>query len=445
MVTASHNQRHDNGIKVYVRDGGQLLPPADGELAAFIDAVDPVRLPAGWAEGPFEFTPADDAVGAYVTAVAAGGRRAPGTPGLKVVHTALHGVGDATLRQVLAAAGWPAPAGVAAQRRPDPAFPTVPYPNPEAPGVLDLARATAEREGADLVLANDPDADRLAVMIPGPAGWQPLTGDELGALLGDAVLARIASVSAAQATAAPVVATTVVSGSLLRRLAQSAGVRCVTTLTGFKWIARAGGDDGTLVYGYEQALGYAVRPDLVADKDGISAALLVLQLAADLAREGRTVADRLDDLALAHGLHVTRERTLRADGAAGIARLADAVERVRKEPPRLLAGQPVTVTDLREGSADRDGAGVVDLAGGRAERSPGHPVPPADVLVWHAGGDARVMIRPSGTEPVLKLYAEAVWPARSRDGLAAARASAGRHAMTMLAAAAGALGWPDPR
>ncbi len=236
-----------------------------------------------------------------------------------------------------------------------------------------------------------------------------------------------------------------VSGSLLRRLAQSAGVRCVTTLTGFKWIARAGGDDGTLVYGYEQALGYAVRPDLVADKDGISAALLVLQLAADLAREGRTVADRLDDLALAHGLHVTRERTLRADGAAGIARLADAVERVRKEPPRLLAGQPVTVTDLRAGSADLDGAGVVDLAGGRAERSPGQPVPPADVLVWHVGGDARVMIRPSGTEPVLKLYAEAVWPVRSRDGLTAARASADRHATTMLAAAAGALDWPDPR
>ena len=276
MVTASHNPRHDNGIKVYVRDGGQLLPPADGELAAFIDAVDPVRLPAGWAEGPFEFTPADDAVGAYVAAVAAGGRRPPGAPALKVVHTALHGVGDATLRQVLAAAGWPAPAGVAAQRRPDPAFPTVPYPNPEAPGVLDLARATAEREGADLVLANDPDADRLAVMVPGPAGWQPLTGDELGALLGDAVLARIASVSAGRAGATPVVATTVVSGSLLRRLAQSAGVRCVTTLTGFKWIARAGGDDGTLVYGYEQALGYAVRPDLVADKDGISAALLVV-------------------------------------------------------------------------------------------------------------------------------------------------------------------------
>jgi phosphomannomutase len=439
MVTASHNPRQDNGIKVYVRDGGQLLPPADGEIAAFIDAVDPLRLPAGWAEGPFDCKPADDAVGAYVAAVAAGGRRPPGSPELKVVHTALHGVGDATLREVLAAAGWPAPASVAAQRQPDPAFPTVPYPNPEVPGVLDLARAAAEREGADLVLANDPDADRLAVMVPGPDGWQPLTGDELGALLGDAVLARIAPGGAAPGSASPVVATTVVSGSLLRRLAQSAGVRCVTTLTGFKWIARAGGDDATLVYGYEQALGYAVRPDLVADKDGISAALLVLRLAADLAREGRTLADRLGDLALAHGLHVTRERTLRADGAAGLARLAAAVERVRREPPRLLAGRPVTVTDLLAGSADLDGAGVVDLAGGRAERSPGRPVPPADVLVWRVGGDARVMIRPSGTEPVLKLYAEAVWPVRSRDGLTAARASATRRATTMLAAAAAAL------
>jgi phosphomannomutase len=439
MVTASHNPRQDNGIKVYVRDGGQLLPPADGEIAAFIDAVDPLRLPAGWAEGPFDCKPADDAVGAYVAAVAAGGRRPPGSPELKVVHTALHGVGDATLREVLAAAGWPAPASVAAQRQPDPAFPTVPYPNPEVPGVLDLARAAAERDGADLVLANDPDADRLAVMVPGPDGWQPLTGDELGALLGDAVLARIAPGGAAPGSASPVVATTVVSGSLLRRLAQSAGVRCVTTLTGFKWIARAGGDDATLVYGYEQALGYAVRPDLVADKDGISAALLVLRLAADLAREGRTLADRLGDLALAHGLHVTRERTLRADGAAGLARLAAAVERVRQEPPRLLAGRPVTVADLLAGSADLDGAGVVDLAGGRAERSPGRPVPPADVLVWRVGGDARVMIRPSGTEPVLKLYAEAVWPVRSRDGLTAARASATRRATTMLAAAAAAL------
>jgi phosphomannomutase len=465
MVTASHNPRQDNGIKLYVRDGGQLLPPDDADIASVIDAVDPLRLPAGWAEGPFEFTPADEAVSAYVTAVAAGGRRPPGAPHLKVVHTALHGVGDATVRAVFDAAGWPPPVAVAAQRAPDPDFPTVPYPNPEEPGVLDLASATAEQEGADLVLANDPDADRLAIMVPGPNGWQALTGDELGALLGDAVLARLASrvprgqsstksagnptdtsdsgdTSDTEDTTAtwdpggqpPVVATTVVSGSLLRRLAQAAGVRCVTTLTGFKWIARAGGDDDGLVYGYEQALGYAVRPDLVADKDGISAALLVLRLAAEQAREGRTLTDRLDDLALAHGVHVTRQRSLRADGAAGLARLADAVERVRKDPPRLLAGEPVTVTDLREG-----GTGVVDLAGGRAERSPGLPIPPANVLIWHAGGNGRVMIRPSGTEPELKIYAEAVWPVRSREELAAARASATGHVEHMLAAAAALL------
>ena len=460
MVTASHNPVQDNGIKVYVRDGGQLLPPADGDIASFIDAVDPLRLPAGWAEGPFEFAAADDAVSAYVAAVAAGGRRplaadarqaggglatADGggpaaEPGLKVVHTALHGVGDATLRAVLASAGWPAPVPVAAQQHPDPAFPTVPYPNPEAPGVLDLAAATAEREGADLVLANDPDADRLAVMVPGPEGWRMLTGDELGALLGDAVLASLATGATGgpgdpgRPGGPPVVATTVVSGSLLRRLAQAAGVRCVTTLTGFKWIARAGGAEGNLVYGYEQALGYAVRPDLVADKDGISAALLVLQVAAEEAGQGRALADRLDDLALAHGVHVTRQRSLRADGAAGLARLADAVERVRKETPRALAGQPVTVTDLREG-AD----GVVDLAGGRAERCPGQPIPPANVLIWHVGGDARLMIRPSGTEPELKIYAEVVQPARSRDELPTARAVAAARVQQLLATAAATL------
>jgi phosphomannomutase len=438
MVTASHNPRQDNGIKVYVRDGGQLLPPADSDIAAFIDAVDPLRLPDGWAEGPFAFASADEAVSAYITAVSAGGRR-PGTaPGLKVVHTALHGVGDATLRAVLASAGWPAPVPVAAQQQPDPDFPTVPYPNPEEPGVLELAAATAEREGADLVLANDPDADRLAVMVPGAEGWRMLTGDELGALLGDTVLAGLAGLpggpDADAAGRLPVVATTVVSGSLLRRLAQAAGVRCVTTLTGFKWIARAGGADGALVYGYEQALGYAVRPDLVADKDGISAALLVLQLAAEEAREGRALADRLDDIALAHGLHVTSQRSLRADGSAGLARLADAVERVRKEPPPLLEGAPVTVSDLRE-----DAPGVVDLAGGHAERCPGQPIPPANVLIWRVGGDARVMIRPSGTEPELKIYAEVVQPVRSRGELAAARATAAGRAEQLLTAAAAAL------
>ena len=438
MVTASHNPREDNGIKVYVRDGGQLLPPADAEIASFIDAVDPLRLPDGWADGPFTFASADESVSAYITDVSADGRRpGPGPgPGLTVVHTALHGVGDATLRAVLASAGWPAPVPVAAQQQPDPDFPTVPYPNPEQPGVLELAAATAEREGADLVLANDPDADRLAVMVPGADGWRMLTGDELGALLGDAALACLSGRGTATDPGGrpPVVATTVVSGSLLRRLAQAAGVRCVTTLTGFKWIARAGGPEGALVYGYEQALGYAVRPDLVADKDGISAALLVLRLAAEEASRGRALADRLDDLALVHGLHVTRQRSLRADGPAGLARLAAEVGRVRKEPPTLLAGAPVTVTDLLE-----DAPGVVDLAGGHAERCPGQPIPPANVLIWRIGADARVMIRPSGTEPELKLYAEVVWPVRSRGELAAARVSAAARIEQLLTAAGAAL------
>jgi phosphomannomutase len=436
MVTASHNPRQYNGIKVYVRDGGQLLPPTDEQIASAIDAVDPLHQAAGWDQGPFEFAPADDSVTAYITAVAARGRMTPGARQLKVVHTALHGVGDGTLRAVLAAAGWPAPVPVTAQQQPDPTFPTAHYPNPEEPGVLDLARETAEQAGADLVLATDPDADRLAVMVPAADDWQALTGDELGALLGDAALTRLAHGDPVSNPGGrtPVVGTTVVSGSLLRRLAEAAGVRCVTTLTGFKWIARTGGDDHTLIYGYEQAIGYAVRPDLVADKDGISAALLVLQLATEEAQHGRTLLDRLDDLALAHGLHVTRLRTMKADGAAGLAQLNDAVERVRKEPPRLLAGQPVTVTDLREAAP-----GIVDLAGGHAERSPGQPLPPADVLIWHAGGDARVMIRPSGTEPELKVYAEVVWPVRSRAGLAAARAGAAEQAERLLAAAAATL------
>ena len=286
------------------------------------------------------------------------------------------------------------------------------------------------------MLANDPDADRLAVMVPGPEGWRMLTGDELGALLGDAVLARLArgGPGADRAGHPPVVATTVVSGSLLRRLAQAADVRCVTTLTGFKWIARAGGPDGALVYGYEQALGYAVRPDLVADKDGISAALLVLRLAAEEAGEGRALTDRLDDLALAHGLHVTGQRSLRADGPAGLARLADAVERVRAEPPRALAGQPVTVTDLLDGAE-----GVVDLAGGRAERCPGQPIPPANVAHLarrrrRAGDDPAERHR-AGAED-LRRGRPAV---RSRGELPAARAGAAAYAEQMMTAAADAL------
>lgn len=437
MVTASHNPRQYNGLKVYVRDGAQLLPPLDGEIAAVIDAVDPLHLPTGWETGPFEFVPADSAVDAYVAAVAARGRPAPGARPPKVVYTALHGVGDGTFRAALAAAGWPEPVLVGTQEKPDATFPTLPYPNPEEPGVLDLARQTADEVSAGLVLATDPDADRLAVMLPGPGGWQVLTGDELGALLGDAILARLDRGEPVSDPGGrpPVVATSVVSGSLLRRLAQAAGVRCVTTLTGFKWVARAAGEGGALVFGYEQAIGYSVRPELVADKDGISTALLVLQLVTEEAARGRTLLDRLADLAVDHGVHVTGMRVIKAVDGGGLDRLAAAVQRVRDKPLEQLAGYPVAVTDLLKSTA-----AAVDLAGGLAERAPGEPVPPADVLVWHAGPEARVMIRPSGTEPELKLYAEVVKPVGSREAYASARDDAIHQAEQMLAVTAMAMG-----
>jgi len=421
MITASHNPRRDNGLKVYVRDGAQLLPPVDADMAAFIDAVDPLKLPDGWSEGAFDNPSMEATVAAYVEVVAAGGTPPTGPSRLTVVHTALHGVGTESFRAVLARVGWPMPVSVTAQEWPDAAFPTTPFPNPEEPGVLDLAKATAEKVGADLIVANDPDADRLAVVVPGPGGWQTLTGDELGALLGNAVLTRLAEGRPIEDPRglAPVVATTVASGSLLRRLAAAAGVRCVTTLTGFKWIARAAGPEDRLIYGYEEAIGYAVRPQLVADKDGISAGLLVIELANTAAQAGRSLLDLLDDLALTHGLHLTGQRAIHAQGPDGLARLAQALERIRKAPPQRLMGQRVTVTDLRRG--DR---GEVDLAGGHGERSPGRPLPAADVLIWQVGGDARVVLRPSGTEPKLKVYLEVIHPVAARSDLVATRSAA---------------------
>ncbi|MGH3157265.1 MAG: hypothetical protein ACRDNF_11905, partial [Streptosporangiaceae bacterium] len=354
---------------------------------------------------------------------------------LLVVHTALHGVGWEPLRSVFARAGWPAPLPVRSQERPDPGFPGMPFPNPEEPGVLGQAKAAAEQVNADLVLANDPDADRLAVIVRGAGGLRTLTGDDLGALLGDAVLTRLAAGHPIEDPGGlpPVVATTVVSSSLLRRLADAAGVRCVSTLTGFKWIVRAGGPRARLIYGYEEALGYAVRPSLVADKDGISAALTVTELAEAAAREGRNLLDRLDDLALAHGLHLTLRRLVPVNSEEGLGSRDKVLERARANPPHQFAGHAVTVTDLRRGDP-----GAADLAGGHAERWPGEPVPPADVLIWHAGPGARVAVRPSGTEPKLKMYIEAVCPVPARSELPAVRAATRAKAERL---AADALAW----
>ncbi|MFI1807655.1 phospho-sugar mutase [Streptomyces californicus] len=384
-VTASHNPPRDNGYKVYLGDGSQIVPPADGEIAAAIAAVGPladvVRPEDGWE------VLGEDVVDAYLArtdaVLSAGSPRTART-----VYTAMHGVGASVLTAAFERAGFPAPVLVAEQAEPDPAFPTVAFPNPEEPGAMDLAFATARRAAPDLIIANDPDADRCAVAVPDGAAdgdWRMLRGDEVGALLAAHLVERGAS---------GVFAESIVSSSLLGRIAEKAGLGYEETLTGFKWIARVDG----LRYGYEEALGYCVDPEGVRDKDGITAALLVAELSSVLKERGRTLLDLLDDLALAHGLHATDQLSVRVEDLTVI---ADAMARLREQPPTVLAGLAVTsAEDLTRGT-DR--------------------LPPTDGLRYHLEG-ARVIVRPSGTEPKLKCYLEVVVPVADAAGLPAARA-----------------------
>ncbi|MFH8471478.1 phospho-sugar mutase [Streptomyces sp. NPDC018000] len=384
-VTASHNPPRDNGYKVYLGDGSQIVPPADDGIAAAIAAVGPLdgvaRPDDGWEILGEEVL---DAYLARTDAVLATG--SPRTA--RTVYTAMHGVGTSVLTAAFARAGFPEPVLVAEQAEPDPAFPTVAFPNPEEPGAMDLAFATARRTEPDLVIANDPDADRCAVAVPDPAadgGWRMLSGDEVGALLAAHLVARGVS---------GVFAESIVSSSLLGRIAGQAGLGHEETLTGFKWIARVDG----LRYGYEEALGYCVDPDGVRDKDGITAALLVAELASVLKEQGRTLLDLLDDIAVEHGLHATGQLSVRVDDLSVI---ADAMRRLREQPPTALAGLAViSAEDLSEGTEQ---------------------LPPTDGLRYRLRG-ARVIVRPSGTEPKLKCYLEVVVPVGSADELPAARA-----------------------
>ncbi|WP_407566308.1 phospho-sugar mutase [Streptomyces sp. 184] len=398
-VTASHNPPRDNGYKVYLGGGSQIVPPADAAIAAAIEAVgalaDVPRPEGGWE------VLGEEVVEAYLdraaAVVAAGGPR-----GVRTVHTALHGVGGATLAAAFTRAGFPAPVPVAEQAEPDPDFPTVAFPNPEEPGAMDLAFATARKAAGgdvDVIIANDPDADRCAVAVPdagAEAGWRMLRGDEVGALLATYLV---------QKRAAGTFAASIVSSSLMGRIARAAGLPYEETLTGFKWLARVDG----LRYAYEEALGYCVDPDGVRDKDGITAALLVAELTAELKAAGRTLQDLLDDIAVEHGLHATDQLSVRVDDLDVI---AAAMRRLRTSPPRSAAGLRVTLAeDLAKGTAD---------------------LPPTDGLRYTlAGSDdrgvaaARVIVRPSGTEPKLKCYLEAVVPVPTgHPGLPAARATA---------------------
>jgi phosphomannomutase len=394
MVTASHNPAADNGYKVYLGDGSQIVPPVDAEIAACIDAVGPLSaVPRSDDWAVLDDTVADAYLAHAASLVSADAPRA-----LTVVTTALHGVGGAVLAEALTRAGFAAPHVVAEQLVPDPAFPTVAFPNPEEPGALDLALALADGVHADVVVANDPDADRCAVAVPDADGvWRQLTGDEVGGLLGEFLAGQ--GVTGTYAT-------TIVSSSRLSRIAAAHGQPFAQTLTGFKWIGRVPG----LAYGYEEAIGYCVDPRAVADKDGITAALRLVELAARLKADGRTLLDAIDDLDRRYGVHQTSQVSVRSDDGEA---LRAVVAALRASPPSAVGGLPVLRVDDLAAGADglppTDGVRLT-LAG---------PAP---------GGSARLVVRPSGTEPKVKAYLEVVVPLAGDDpalALADARATAG--------------------
>lgn len=378
MCTASHNPPDDNGYKVYLHDGAQVIPPIDARIARAIDDAGDVAVA----------TPNDPAMvlldaeveNAYVEHIAALPTSRPLDPTARIglVYSPLHGVGARPSLAAFDRAGFIDVTVVDEQREPDGAFPTLRSPNPEDPSALALTMRCAERSDAVVAVVQDPDADRLGVVVPTPEGWRALTGDEIGLLLGDHVLRRTKGDDR-------LVVDTVVSSSALARLAEAHRVHHTRTLTGFKWIVRPAlaGNDRRFVFGYEEALGFSVD-GYVRDKDGISSALAVAALAADQRSGGHTLTDRLRELAVAHGLFRTAAWTLRAPSQQVV---ADAMRSWRTSLPTSVGGLRV----------ER----VEDFAGGG-------DLPPTDLLVLHLEGRARVAVRPSGTEPKLKMYAEVV-------------------------------------
>ncbi|MEU4294323.1 phospho-sugar mutase [Kribbella sp. NPDC026596] len=402
VVTASHNPPQDNGYKVYLGDGSQIVPPADAEIAAAIAAVGP---PAEVPRGEDWQTTGDDLLNAYLDRIA---ELVPADAPreLNVAYTPLHGVGRTLVEDAVARAGFAVPAVVASQADPDPDFPTISFPNPEEPGAIDAALELARSVDADIAVANDPDADRCAVAVPDASaegGWRMLRGDELGGLLGEFLLSSQPD---------GVAACSIVSSSLLGKIAASYGVRYVETLTGFKWIGRV----PDLVFGYEEALGYCVDPVAVKDKDGVSTLVRVLQLAARAKSEGRTLLDLLDDLAVKYGLHATDQLSVRVED---LSLIQTAMNGLRSTPPTSLGSHTVErVDDLSEGT---------------------ETLPPTDGLRYTLSEGARVVVRPSGTEPKLKCYLEVVVPVTGTD-VASARRRAGEDLTGIKHALSTALG-----
>jgi phosphomannomutase len=405
MVTASHNPAQDNGYKVYlggVDAGSQIVSPVDGEIATEIEKA--AQSPVTHLARSDDYREAgDDLVMEYVrrTAAVAGTAATGRQP--RVVYTAMHGVGWEVARRVFATAGFAEPIPVGEQSAPDPAFPTVAFPNPEEPGALDLSFATADRVEADLVIANDPDADRLAVAIPVDGGWRRLSGNEVGSLLGWRAAER-----ARRDDRDGTLAASIVSSPALREIARVHGLDYVDTLTGFKWVSRVGG----LLYGYEEALGYLVDPDVVRDKDGISAAVDLLALATELHTAGSSLAEHLVAFDERFGAYASSQISIRVDDLATITALTDGL---RRRPPATIGSHRVDRVD-----DFRDGFGAF---------------PAGDILRYWLTDGSRVIVRPSGTEPKLKVYIDA----SSTEGDAVARRTAAEAAVADLDAGMRAL------
>jgi phosphomannomutase len=401
QITASHNPPADNGYKLYDDTGAQIVPPTDGQIERAIEAA-PAAISVPRAPGAT--TLGDDLLEEYLGKVAALPHGTART--LKIAATALHGVGAQTLRRAFARAGFDDVHLVSEQSAPDPDFPTVSFPNPEEPGATDLLLALASDVDADLAVALDPDADRCALGLRERDGsWRMLRGDETGVLLGEHILSTMDSVADAPGSRAPLVATTIVSSSLLGEIAKAHGARYVETLTGFKWLARAGEE---LVFAFEEALGVCVNPDFVRDKDGIAAAVVAAGFAATLKAEGRSPLDALDDLAVRHGVYLTDQISLRVTDLSVRSTL---MAGLRETPTTTLGGSGVALEDL---------------------------LPDADVLRLRGEG-LRVLIRPSGTEPKLKAYVEVIEPVADVSSLEHARKSANERLTAVRAEIEGLL------
>ena len=392
VITASHNPPQDNGYKVYGSNSAQIIPPDDALIAAAIDRVGPASSVAR-AEGVFNgssdlVSPAPEDVYEHYRTEVDASRPNPGTSEARIVYTPLHGVGGKILNRLCAQAHHSGLLTVPEQAAPDGRFPTVSFPNPEEPGALDLALDLARRERAELVIANDPDADRLAAAVPVAGEWRLLSGNEVGALLGDYVLRYWKHAER------PIVVNSIVSSPMLAEIAARRGARHEATLTGFKWIINAGlaleeSGEGRFAFGYEEALGYSVGRT-VRDKDGIAAALVFCDLFAEEREQGRSILDRLHDLWAEFGLWVSAQYSLHRPGPDGQEEIASAVNRLAISPPETVGGHEVLeVSDYRQGEESRPRwLGAQDL------------------VALDLGTAGRVLARPSGTEPKLKVYVD---------------------------------------